>query len=110
MSFITCHCTLAPEGCLNCQIYNNRFPELDTGSLTLEDYFWPIYNPKTHELVEKPEAKAKRLKQQIKDNEDYLDRVEVWINHLLETVTKTKEEIEKDKEDLSKIEKTKEAE
>lgn len=66
----TCNCTLAgTKACENCE--NNSYftsPFLTTLIVwddVLENHNLQIYNPETHDLVEKKEAKIKRLEDEL---------------------------------------------
>lgn len=70
----SCNCTLHlsnPDACKNC--LNQICSNWDIDKLFKNFYYftdWNTYNPETHELVEKKEAKIKRLKEELSSNEE----------------------------------------
>ena len=47
-----------------------------TTKITWSDYGFNFYNPETHELVEKKDAKIKRLKDELSSNEDTINAID----------------------------------
>lgn len=70
-----------------------------------------VYNPETHELVEKKDAKIKRLKDKIVATEHAIESVkktikchEDWIETNLSLIEKGKEDIKKLNKELKELE------
>lgn len=84
---LICNCTLPytnPEACKNCN--NMKYGEWQTTndlwigtSGFWESYKLNTYNPETHELVEKKEAKIKRLDEELEKNKLHIEAYKEYL-------------------------------
>ena len=109
---LVCNCTLGidnPEACKRCSAYIAEYGKLTTTEFT--DYNWwysleklNTYNPETHELVEKKDAKINRLKKEVEELQRLLDFESKVIDERISSLAERKLELDKLKDELSKAE------
>ena len=107
-----CWCTIGsenPEACKNCS--NNSYEGiLTTTSKFLEPTWWysleklNTYNPETHDLVEKKDAKITRLRKEVDELQRLLDFESKVIDERISSLAERKLELDKLKDELSKAE------
>lgn len=100
-----CNCTLAgTKACQNCSnnttIFTN-FSDLNW----IRVYPWvETYNPETHELVEKKDAKIKRLKDEIQQEEKKLTTCKNVLEAYSNNLKEAEDNIKKLNDELSELE------
>ena len=103
-----CNCTIGidnPEACKRCSAYIAEYGKLTTTGFT--DYNWwysleklNTYNPETHELVEKKDAKINRLRSEVAELQRLFDFESKVIDERISSLADRKEELDKLKKEL----------
>lgn len=105
-----CNCTLvgtkACENCYNNVYGGNKESQIAYYLFTDWDTFKPFetYNPETHELVEKKDAKIKRLKNENELKLSEIENLEQTIERLSARIKEKKEVIDKNNKELEELE------
>lgn len=105
---LICNCTLGidnPEACKRCSAYIAEYGKLTTTEFT--DYNWwysleklNTYNPETHELVEKKDAKLNRLRKEVEQLQNLFEFEYKVLNERIDSLAERKEELDKLKKEL----------
>ena len=115
---LMCNCTLCynnPDACKSCSVYLKEFGNTET-KWVWDSEWWniyfpntidikPTYNPETHELVEKKEAKIKRLTQEIQDAKELLEAKSKFFDDEILKMKQLSAEIEELEKELKEAEK-----
>ena len=102
---LMCNCTLGidnPEVCKRCSAYINYY-KTEMPQYIYEVYDFNLgswYNPETHELVEKKDAKITRLRKEIEELQRLLDFESKVIDERITSLADRKEELDKLKKEL----------
>lgn len=105
-----CNCTLAgTKACENCDsnVKNSLqvFKELwESKPITYYFTSYKTYNPETHELVEKKDAKIKRLKDEINKEEQRVQTCKTVIDAYASNIKEAEDNIKKLKQELKELE------
>ena len=114
---LICNCSLCydnPDACKSCSAYIKEFSNVEVKLTKTHDivkyYFGvdpylPIYNPETHELVEKKDAKVKRLTQEIQDAKELLEAKSKFFDDEILKMKQLSVEIEELEKELKEAEK-----
>lgn len=102
---LVCNCSLeGTEACKNCLAYKSYYGITNSTDVSWPDYFFEDvfglkrYNPDTHELVEKKDAKIKRLMNEIECKKSNIQLYE-------ELIIQYQEKFSKDQKKLQELEK-----
>lgn len=110
-----CNCTLAgTKACENCNntlkltINDNLVDEFkylwETLPNTIKFTDWKVFNPETHELVEKKDAKIKRLKDEIAKEKQRVQTCKTVIDAYASNIKEAEDNIKKLNKELSELE------
>ena len=106
---LMCNCILGidnPEVCKRCSAYINYY-KTEMPQYIYEVYDFNLgswYNPETHELVEKKDAKIIRLRKEVEELQRLLDFESKVIDERISSLAERKLELDKLKDELSKAE------
>ena len=103
---LMCNCISGidnPEACQRCSNYINYY-KVNIPQYIYEVYDFNWYNPETHELVEKKDAKITRLKKEVEELQRLLDFESKVIDERISSLAERKLELDKLKDELSKAE------
>ena len=106
---LMCNCTLSidnPGVCKRCSVYINYY-KTEMPQYIYEVYDFNLgswYNPETHELVEKKDAKIIRLRKEVEELQRLLDFESKVIDERISSLAERKLELDKLKDELSKAE------
>ena len=106
---LMCNCTLGidnPEACKKCSAYINYY-RTEMPQYIYEVYDFNLgnwYNPETHDLVEKKDAKIIRLRKEVEELQRLLDFESKVIDERISSLADRKLELDKLKDELSKAE------
>jgi peptidoglycan hydrolase CwlO-like protein len=104
-----CNCTLAgTKACENCSnsVKNSLqvFKDLwESQPVTYYFTNWQTYNPETHELVEKKEAKIKRLKESLETSKRQKDNNKALIEQSYAKIVECQNNIKVCEDDISNL-------
>ena len=102
---LMCNCTLGidnPGVCKRCSVYINYY-KTEMPQYIYEVYDFNLgswYNPETHELVEKKDAKINRLRNEVAELQRLFDFESKVIDERIYSLADRKEELDKLKKEL----------